>query len=321
MKILTILIFSGDRLAIKDLLSDIVQLNNENINIKVVDWSKNKKILNNKKNIYLYFLKKIKNLSISYKKGGSWQSKYIKFINKFNSKYILIVGDDDRLNINSFKKIIKYLNSNASGITFSFQNFTDKQELKEIKNFSSDTIRPFNIDADLNRIGYISCQIIKTDLINKIFINEKKDLLATQFPQNFIILKIIKEFDNWKVSDLRCIYNHSGNIDLFLKKPETILVRLKSEYTGYFMPLIKNYPYFSENRLNKIYKKIFFKNIISWWFLALKFYGKIATFRNIKKYREIISEPKQIKVILFFFYISPIFLLNFIRIFTKFLRK
>jgi hypothetical protein len=320
MKILTILISSGDRFSIKDLLNDIVKLNNKNIDIKVVEWSKDKKILNQKKKIYLYFIKKIKNFTVHYQKGG-WELKYLNFINKFNSKYILIIGDDDRINIPCFKKIFKYLNLNFSGITLSFQNFTNSKKIKEIKSFSPVSIRPFCIDIDLNKIGYLSCQIISTDLIKKVFKIEKKNFLISQFPQNFIILKIIKKFGNWKMSNLNCIYNHAGNINSFVKRPHTILLRLKSEYTGYFAPLISNYSNYPKKKLNKIYTQIFFKNILSWFFLSLKYCGKKRTFNNIKKHRKIIEEPILIKITLLFFYICPIFILSFMKIFRRFFVK
>jgi hypothetical protein len=316
MKILTILIFSGDRFCVKDLLSDIVKLSKKNIDIRVAEWSDDKRTLKKKKYIYSHFAKKIKNFKVYYEKG-IWEFKYLKFINKFNSKYILIIGDDDRINIINFKKIFKYLNLNFSGITLSFQNFSNTKELKEVKDFSSDTIRPFDIDTDLNKTGFTSCQIIKTDLINMIFKEVKKNLLLTQFPQNFVILKIIKKFNNWKISNLECIHNHAGNIDSFIERPKTILLRLKSEYRGYFIPLVNNFSNFHRNKLNKIYKQIFFKNIMSWLFLSLKYCGKKITFDNIKKHREIIEEPVLIKIVLFFFYICPIFILNFMRIFRR----
>lgn len=44
MKILTILIFSGDRLCVKNLLNDISELNRNNIDVVIVDWSKKKEI-------------------------------------------------------------------------------------------------------------------------------------------------------------------------------------------------------------------------------------------------------------------------------------
>jgi len=320
MKILTILIFSGDRFCIKYLLNDIAKLDNKNLDVKVVEWTEKKKILIKKKNIYLNFYKKIKNFSVDYE-HGNWEYKYSKFINKFNSKYILVIGDDDRINVSNFKKIFKYLNSNFSGITLSFQNFTRRKEIKKFKNFSSNVIRPFDIYTDLNKIGFTSCQIIRTDLINKIFKKVEKSLLRTQFPQNFIILKIIKKFNNWKVIDLKCIHNHIGNIDYFIKKPKRILTRLISEYEGYFVPLKENYFNFSKNKLDKIYKKIFFKNILSWLFLSLKYCGKKITYITIKKHREIIDEPLLIKVTLFLLYITPVFILNFMKIFRRMIVK
>jgi len=52
MKILTILIPSGDRLHVKDLLDDLSKIDHKFLNIKVIDWTENKKILYEKKKIY-----------------------------------------------------------------------------------------------------------------------------------------------------------------------------------------------------------------------------------------------------------------------------
>ena len=57
MKILTILIFSGDRLTIEQLLDDIEKLKEFNIDVVIVEWTKNKKNLNKKTKIYKkYFI-------------------------------------------------------------------------------------------------------------------------------------------------------------------------------------------------------------------------------------------------------------------------
>ena len=128
MKPLTILIFSGDRFNIDDLLTDIIKLNQSNLNVRVVEWSEDKKILKIKRKIYNSF--KIKNFKVYFQKGN-WEYKYSKFINKFKSKYILLLGDDDRINVSNFKKIYKYLNQNYSGITISFSNFKTKKGFKE----------------------------------------------------------------------------------------------------------------------------------------------------------------------------------------------
>ncbi len=319
MKILTILIFSGDRISIKGLLNDITKINQKNLNIRLIDWGENKKILKKKKKIYSHFRKKLKNFKIYYQKGN-WEIRYLKYMKKFNSKYTLLIGDDDRLNINNFSKIFKYLNYDFSGITLSFNNYQNNKDLKKKEIESSDLIRPFNIYNDINEIGFVSCQVIKTNLINKISASEEKNLSRTDFIQNFIILKIIKKFKKWKVSNLKCIYRRMGDLNTFQKK-EQYLERLKSEYLGYFIPLKKNFSHLKNKKIKKIYKTIFFKNIISWLFLSIVNCGKKKTFKNINKIRKIIDEPNIVKITLIIFYICPIFLLNFLRIVRRVLIK
>lgn len=316
MKILTILIFSGDRLHVNGLLKDITRINNKNLNIRLVDWTENNEILKKKKKIYSYYQKKLSNLKIFYQKG-SYEFKYSKFITKFKSKYILLISDDDRLCSNNFPKIFKYLKLDFSGITLSFNNFKNYNDLKKKYHDGDGSIRGFDIYKDINRIGFISCQIIKTNLIQKIYKKEKNNLLKTQFPQNFIILRIIREFQKWKVLNLNCIFNRVGNLELYLKNPKKYLIRLKSEYIGYLTPIKNNFKHLKKNEIKEIYIIIFFKNIISWLFLSIKYCGKKNTFNDIRRIRKIIDEPYIIKLTLFFFYIYPIFFLNFIRILRK----
>jgi hypothetical protein len=316
MKILTILIFSGDdRLNVKYLLKDISFLNKSNTNIRIVEWGEDKKILIKKKRIYQTFKKKIKNLKIYYQKGN-WEYKYSKLINKFNSKYILLIGDDDRINLKNFKKIYKYLNYNFTGMTLSFTNFKTNKDLNFLSSNTIDRIRPFDLTKDFNRIGFTSCQIMNVKFLRKIFKTEKKYLLKTGFPQNFIITKLIRKYSNWYSSDLSCIFNNLRSFDkIWIRK--NLLIRLKSEYDGYFIPLKKNFSDLNSKKINKIYTHIFFKNIISWLFLSLKYFGKIKTFKNIKKERKILKEPLLVKLILLIIYLSPIFLLNILRIIRR----
>jgi len=261
MKILTILIFSGDRLHVNGLLKDITRINNKNLNIRLIDWTENNEILKKKKKIYSYYQKKLSNLKIFYQKG-SYEFKYSKFITKFKSKYILLISDDDRLCSINFPKILKYLKLDFSGITMSFDNFENYKDLKKKYYYGDGSVREFNIYKDINRIGFISCQIIKTNLIQKIYKKEKNNLLITQFPQNFIILRIIREFQKWKVLNLNCIFNRVGNLELYTKNPKKYLDRLKSEYRGYLIPIKNNFKHLKKNEIKEIYKIIFFKNII-----------------------------------------------------------
>lgn len=272
MKILTILIFSGDRFSVEALLSDITKINQSNFLIRLIDWGEDKKILKKKKKIYSYFQKKLKNLKIYYEKG-SWEFRYLKYMKKFNSKYTILIGDDDRLDVNNFRKIIKYLNFDYSGITLSFNNYKNNKDLRIKKIESSVSMRPFNICSDINRIGFVSSQIIKTDLISQISVGEEKNLIRSDFFQNFIILEIIKKFNKWKVLNLKCIYRRTGDLDAF-QKPDQYLGRLRSEYLGYFMPIKKIFIHLKRDKIKKIYKTIFFKNIISWLFLAIVHCGK-----------------------------------------------
>ena len=59
MKILTILIFSGDRLSIEELLEDISKLKKFEISIRIIDWTKDKKKLEKKKKFILITKKKL----------------------------------------------------------------------------------------------------------------------------------------------------------------------------------------------------------------------------------------------------------------------
>mgnify|MGYP001173513187 CR=1 FL=1 len=315
MKPLTILIFSGDRFNINDLLTDIIKLNQSNLNVRVVEWSEDKKILKIKKKIYNSFKKKIKNFKVYFQKGN-WEYKYSKFINKFKSKNILLLGDDDRINVSNFKKIYKYLNQNYSGITLSFSNFKTKKDLKKNNYHSRDRIRSFNLIYDLNKIGYTSCQIINVKLLATILKKKNEYLLKTKFPQNFLIMKLIKEYNNWKVLELNCIFNHLASFDDSWIK-QNLLIRLKSEYLGYLIPIKKYFSNLETKTIKRIYFNLFFKNMISWIFLSIKYFGKEATFQSIKKERQILKEPFLIKLFLCFIYLSPFFILNYLRVLRR----
>lgn len=318
MKLLTIIIYSGNRLYISGLLEDISKINQKHLNVRIIDWTESKTILKEKKKIYLKFQKKIKNYKVYFQKGSpkDKDKERKNFINKFKSKYILIIGDDDRICLKNFHKVFKFLKFDYSGITLSFNNFKKDEDLNKYnlkKKIIS--IEDFNILRDINRIGFQSCQLIKTKFINKIFNEEKKNFSLTNFPMNFIIFRIIKEFGNWKILNLKCIFNRL-NLDFYLHH-EQYLDRLKSEYMGYFIPVKENFKNLGEYELNKIYKVIFFKNIISWLFLAIKHCGKKKTYNKIKNSRKIINEPLIVKLVLIIIYVCPIFLLEILRLFRK----
>ena len=73
--------------------------------------------------------------------------------------------------------------------------------------------------------------------------------------------------------NLNCIYNRVGSLDYVFKDQE-LLIRLKSEYLGYLIPIKKYFKNLNPHQLKKIYINIFFKNILSWWYLSLKYQKK-----------------------------------------------
>ena len=138
----------------------------------------------------------------------------------------------------------------------------------------------------------------------------------TGYPQNFIILKIIKHFNNWKILNLTCIKKSPADVKLY-KKSDLLEKRLKEEYTGYLKPVKQNFNHYPKKRLDSIYSKIFFTNIISWLYICIKIYGKKQTFDGIKSVRNIINEPFKIKLTLLLIYYLPLTFLKFIKIFRK----
>ena len=81
---------------------------------------------------YIEFRKKLKILKFIFKKE-TLSINIQMFIYKFNSRYILVIGDDDRINTKNFNKIFKHLNSDFSGITTSFTNFKEDKDLRVYK--------------------------------------------------------------------------------------------------------------------------------------------------------------------------------------------
>ena len=230
-----------------------------------------------------------------------------------------MLSDDDRICLKNFPKVFQYLESDYSGITLSFNNFKKNEHLNKYYLQKIVSIKNFNILRDAHLIGFQSCQIIKTDLINKIFNKEKKYFTLSSFPMNFIIFRIIKDFGNWKIINLKCIFNRL-NLNFYLKHPDQYLNRVNAEYLGYFIPIKKNFIILKAHELNKIYKLIFFKNIISWLFLSIKYCGKKVTYNKIKNSRKIINEPFMIKLVLIIIYICPIFLLEILKLSRKIFR-
>jgi IS1 family transposase len=293
---LTIIIFTNSNYDyLFRLLKDIW---NEEINIWIVDYGKNP----NK--IKINFLKK-KNVKLIFdNKELSFENRYYKYIKLAKTKYVWFVGDDDRLKKKHLSNLIKFINKKKnSGYTLSYEVFENDNQinnnLKIKKSTKEIESRNLKVLDDIHNLGMLSAQIINVNCFKKIEKTlNKKILLRYGYPHVYIILKIIKKFDDWQKIMNTIVYYRLSKKKILSKN---ILKRLDIEFKGYLLPIKEIY----NNRLyKKLFKKIFIKNIISWIFFSIQNAGKKRTFEIINNNNKI--SPNSITI---FFIKVTIFLL------------
>ena len=268
---LTIILFTQNQgETLSQILSDLDKIDNKiPIKIWIVNWGKPekpiKKILSANKNKELKFFKC--NLK-------SFGKRYIKYLEKVKTKYVLHVGDDDRINYKNFSVLEKIITKNYSGITISNSTFIDRVNFKRNHTHK---ITNFEIEKHIHLTGFISSQIINVQILqNALFF--KKKFRITMYPQLFLIFFLIIKKGNWKMLQIDLIKNRIKNLR-YLDK-DYLLIRLNNEYQGYLIPLQK-YISKSSNIYRLCYEKIFFKNILSWINLNIKFNGKRKTYKLV----------------------------------------
>lgn len=257
------------------LLNDI---SNINVKIWIIDFGKNpnktKINLLKKKNIKVIFdKKKFKSNALDF------CTRYCKYIKLVKTKYVWFIGDDDRIEKINFKNFIKFLKTNKnSGFTLSFKVFEKDNQINnnsKIKKLTKKIEKTnLKILGDIHNLGMMSTQIINLDCYRKIENDlNKKILLKYGYPHVYIILKIIEKFDDWQKIKNTIVYYRLNKKKISHKN---ILERLDIEFKGYLLPakeIYNNYIY------GKIYKKVFYKNIISWILLSIQYAGKKRTFK------------------------------------------
>jgi len=271
---------------------------NEKINIWVVDYGKNP----NK--IKINFLKK-KNIKLIFdSKELSFGNRYYKYIKLAKTKYVWFVGDDDRLKKKNLSNLVKFIKKKKnSGYTLSYEVFENDNQINDNLKIKKSTkkieSRNLKILEDIHNLGMLSAQIINVDCFKKIEKTlNKKILLRYGYPHVYIILKIIKKFDDWQKIMNTIVYYRLSKKKILSKN---ILKRLDIEFKGYLLPIKEIY----NNRLyKKLFKKIFIKNIISWIFSSIQNAGKKRTFKIINDNNKI--SPNSITI---FFIKVMIFLL------------
>jgi hypothetical protein len=306
-QILTIIIFTSNRFTyLKELINDI---DNNNYKLKipvyVVPYNENityiknvKKILN--KNYYKVFIEN-NNLSI--------HSKLFKYVKKANSKFFWWISDDDRIKVNCLRAIIEILkkNVNISGMTMGHESMRLINKNKYYNKNKKFFLREFNIFTHIHELGMNSTQICSTEnYIESYKSIKRKEYYNVSYSYLNIIYKIIFKKDNWKWLENQSIIYRLANLDNISSAGS--LKRLDDEFKGYLVSL-KN---FNRETYKILFKKIFYKNILSHIILNFEKNGKIATLKTIKNNFNLIPKTYYVLVIFIFFF-TPNFLIRFIK--------
>ena len=302
----TIIIFTNSNyIYLSSLLKDILHTK---INIWIVDYGNNPNKINpfKKKNIKL----------ILDSKSVSFGKRYYKYIKLVKTKYVWFIGDNDRLKKKDFKKIIKFIKGKkTSGFTLSYKVFEEdnqinnKTKLKKLtKKIESTNLK---ILDDIHNLGMLSTQIINVNCFKKIENTlDKKILLKHGYPHVYIILKIIREFNDWQKIKNKIVYYRLSKEKVPVKD---ILKRLDMEFKGYLLPakeLYENYFY------KEIFKKIFYRNIISWILFSVQYAGKLKTFKILNNNNSISPNSMPIflvKILILLIPIKLVFILKKIK--------
>jgi hypothetical protein len=301
---LTIIIFTNSNYVyLFSLLKDIL---NEKINILIVDYGKNP----NRKN--KYFLNK-KNIKLIFDKTSlNFGSRYYKYIKLVKTKYVWFVGDDDRLEKQNIKNLIKFLKiKEISGCTLSYKVFEkDSQIINERNARERKKIKATNIKIlnDIHNLGMLSAQIINIDCFKKIEKSlNKKILLEYGYPHVYIVLKIIEKFSDWQKIENIIVYYRSIKKKVNIKD---ILYRLDIEFKGYGLPMKEIY---DDYLYKKLFKKVFVQNIISWILFSLEYAGGKKTLKILEKNKSLYLNITSILLIKILILLIPIKLILFIK--------
>ena len=298
---LTIIILTNSNY---DYLFPLVKdLSREKVTTWIVDYGKNPD------KIKINLLKK-KNIKLIFdKENHSFDSRYFKYIKLVKTKYVWFIGDDDRLNKTYLKILIKFLKKKRnSGFTLSFKVFENNNQLinnsKKRKLTKKITAINLKIQEDIHNLGMLSTQIINVECFKKIENTLNKEILLRYgYPHVYIILKIIQRFTDWQKIKDAIIYYRLNKKKISSKK---VLRRLDIEFKGYLLPIKEIY---NNHLYQKLFKKIFIKNIVSWIFFAIQYAGKKRTFNIINNNNNISPNSITIffiKIVIFLFPIKLI---------------
>jgi len=305
-EILTIIVFTSGRLRyLTELINDI---DNNNYKLKipvyVIPYNENNTYINNvkkilNKNYYNIFIEK-NNLSI--------HSKLFKYTQKVRTKFFWWISDDDRIKINSLTTILKVLkkNNNISGITIGHDSAKEINKNKYFNKNKKILLKNFNIFTQIHELGMNSAQVCSTrDYIESYKNLKKREYHNIAYSYLNILYKIIFKKKNWKWLENKLIIYRLANLDNINNL--AALKRLDDEFKGYLIPLKT----FNRKIYNILFKKIFYKNILSHIILNFEKNGKILTLKTIINNFNLIPKISYL-VIIFVLFSTPNFFIKFI---------
>jgi uncharacterized protein YkvS len=287
----------------KELFDDIV-INDPNskINVIIISYGNTKK-----NNLIIKKISKKKNCRFfEEKKNLSLTEKLYKYIPKAKTKYFWWISDDDRISKNGFDKISYVLqkNKNISGITVGHVPL--KKIKKEIYEYVEKEciIKDFNIKKNLEDLGMNSTQIVNKKYYLEIEKFLKKNYTNKDYFYLNSILDIIHKYKKWKILKNKIVIYR---LDNFTYSNEQKLNRLNSEFEGYLLPIKKKY---SKKEYRTLFKRVFYKNILSWILYNIKYNGKIKTYKVILQNNKLIPKQFTTLFVLFAIYFTPLFFIN-----------
>ena len=170
---------------------------------------------------------------------------------------------------------------------------------------------------NISNLGTLGTLIINANSFKKISKSlNKKILLNYGYPQIYIALKLITKFKDWKFIKNKILFYRYGNFEINNKNLE---IRLNMEFNGYFTTAKEIFGIKSK-MYKKIFRIIFFRNILSWIILAIEIIGKEKTQVIINNNRTLIPNFWWINLIFYLIYKTPVKFLVFIKKLKNFIK-
>jgi hypothetical protein len=310
---LTIVIFSNGRYNyLIPLLHDIVQ-SNIKTKIQVINYGQQNKIK------IKPFLKNKNIQFIIGKSNETFAERFFNYIKNIKTKYVWIIGDDDRIETKYLKPLINFLKfKNNSGFSLNYSSFHKNNKIKKNKEILQNIkFESFDLLKNISNLGTLGTLIINANSFKKISKSlNKKILLNYGYPQIYIALKLITKFKDWKFIKNKILFYRYGNFEINNKNLE---IRLNMEFNGYFATAKEIFGIKSK-MYKKIFRIIFFRNILSWIILAIEVIGKEKTQVIINNNRTLIPNFWWINLIFYLIYKTPVKFLVFIKKLKNFIK-